>query len=372
MLTTSIRGHVCRWGVAVALGLAATHLQAADVFTDPVGFVNLAAQSNADTYFSMPFTRQDEGRGAVASVSGSVITVGGTPWLTDQWVFPATSAADGTVSNTYYVVLTSGAKQGAYYTITNNTENTLDVELSPEDLSGIASNDTFRIIPYWTLNTIWPNGKGVVPSPGTSGGARRTIVLFPNIDGVGINLASIATYYFLQTATATNWQKSTGGNYNHQIILPDQYVIVRQLASATTTTNTVVGTVPTFNWRIPLYGTNVPQDNFIGLPRPTVQTLNDLGFTNNNNGNGFLVSPGTSGGARRDILLVVNNTSMGINKATIGSYYLLSTGWRKSTDSSTDVGTNVVFQPGSAFIIRKYPTNTQTVIWSQPPNYTNE
>jgi len=364
--------------VSIVLALAlpiisATTTQAVDVVTDPVGFYNVVYQTNSDTYFSMPFTRPDESRAVVASVSGSIITVNGSPWIAGQWVFPATSSVDGTVSNTYYVVITSGTKSGAYFIITNNTVNTLDVELTPEDLSGVTAGDTLRIHPFWTLGTIWPKGQGITPSPGTTGANRRTQVLFPNIGGYGYNLASAATYFFLQTATTTNWVLSTdtAHNYNHQIVLPDQYVIVRnQSLLIPTTTNTTVGQVSTYALRIPLYGTNVNQDCYIGLPRPSVHTLYDLGFTNNNNGNGFRPSAGTTGGARRDTLLVFNNTAQGVNKSTAATYYLLTNGqWRISTDSATDVGTNVVFTPGSGFIIRKYPTNTPVIIWNNVPNY---
>jgi uncharacterized protein (TIGR02597 family) len=271
--------------------------------------------------------------------------------------------------------MTSGNAKGAYYTITNNTATTLDVELIPENLSLISAGDTFRIIPFWTLNTIWPNGQGVVPSPATSGGARRTQILFPDMSSVGINIAPLATtFYFLQSSTqGTNWLTSTSVFANNQIILPDQYVTIRQPATVTaTTTNTTLGQVSTYNWRIPLYAqAGGQQDSFVGLPRPSVQTLNDLGFTNNNNGNGFLTSPATSGGARRDQLLILDNTTQDINKSPNATlYYLLSSGsWRSSTDSVTDVGSTVVFQPGSGLIIRKFQTNVTQTIWSQPPNY---
>ena len=361
-------------GLTTLVGLTVS----ADVVTDPVGFYKIVAQTNADTYTSVPFTRMPESSGAVQSVAANVITASGTPgWTSSEWVFPATSPNDGTVSNTYYVVMTTGNKKGAYYKILANDPTTLTVELIPEDLTSapaVGAGDTFRIIPFWTLNTVWPNGQGVTPSPGTTTGNRRTQVVFPAIGGVGFNLAPTVTFYFLQSASAgTNWAITTGGNYNHQIILPDQYVIVRQPVSVVApSTNTTLGQVSMYNWRIPLYGTNSQQDSYIGLPRPAVATLYDLGFTNNNNANGFLPSPGTTSGNRRDTLLTLDNTSQGQNKAPVSTYYMLNSGqWRITTDSGTDQGNITIFQPGQAFIIRKFSTNTTQTIWSEAPNYSN-
>lgn len=365
---------------AVTSAILTSTASAIDVYTEPVGFTKVSAPPNADTVTSVPFTRMPEYQTSVGSVSGSIITATNSPgWAVGKWVFPATSAVDNTVSNTYYVVMTSGAKNGAYYTITNSTANQLDVQLIAglDDLSGIVAGDKFKIIPYWTLGTVWPQGQGVVVSAATGLGSRRTQVLFPPMNGIGINLAPTATFFCLgPSGSPTNWVNASGfADSSSQIILPDQYIIVRQPSTVSvTTTNTTLGQVALQNFRTALYGLNGgQQDSFVALPRPSAYSLYDLGFTNNNNGNGFLASVGTSLGQRRDTVLVYAYPPTAQNAAPIATYYLLgsSSQWRSSTDSATDVSTNILFQPGQGFIVRKSTTNVTSTIWSQPPNYSN-
>src|SRR5437867_360398 len=172
------------WAVVAFTAIAATIpiASAVDVFTEPVGFFKVDLLTNSDTYTSVPFTQIPQFRGVVNSVAGNVITVNGSPgWTANQW---ATPTANGYYP--YFAILTSGAKEGQYYTITANTANTLSVVLSPEDLSGVGASDLVRIIPFWTLGTVFPGGTGVVASASTL--VRKTEILFPNIAGVGVNL----------------------------------------------------------------------------------------------------------------------------------------------------------------------------------------
>ena len=162
---------------------------------------------------------------------------------------------------------------------------------------------------------------------------------------------------------------------NDQIILPDQYITVRQQNNAPTTTVLTIGAVPTWPAQIPLYAlAGGQQDNFIGVSRPATQALTDLGLTNNNNGNGFLISGGVTSGTRKDQLLTFNvGSPQGINQSASAAYYLVAqtagnSGWRIVGGGSTDVGTNTI-PAGTGIIIRKYQTNLTTVVWTELPNY---
>jgi uncharacterized protein (TIGR02597 family) len=322
---------------------------------------------------SIPFSQLDQYRGVVGSVSGSEIVDNGSPgWTTGQWAYNPPGQ-----HSTYYVQFITGNNAGAYYTITNNDAGDLSVELSPTTLASVSPGDTYRIYPYWTLNTVFPGGSGVQASTGTTGGARKTEVLFPSIGGSGINLAAAATYYFLQESAATNWVIVGGAtsNVNDQIILPDQYITVRQQNNSSNTTVLTIGAVPTWPAQIPLYAlAGGQQDNFIGVSRPATQALTDLGLTNNNNGNGFLISGGVTSGTRKDQLLTFNvGSPQGINQSASAAYYLVAqtagnSGWRIVGGGSTDVGTNTI-PAGTGIIIRKYQTNLTTVVWTELPNY---
>src|SRR5437867_6242644 len=113
------------WAVVAFTAIAATIpiACAVDVFTEPVGFFKVDLLTNSDTFTSIPFTQIPEFRGVVNSVAGNVITVNGSPgWTANQW---ATTTPNGYYP--YMVLLQSGAKEGQYYTITNNAANTLTV-----------------------------------------------------------------------------------------------------------------------------------------------------------------------------------------------------------------------------------------------------
>jgi uncharacterized protein (TIGR02597 family) len=377
--------------ITIGLITAATGFQAraVDVFTAPVGFYQLPTVTNQDTYVSNPFTRIPEATGIVgttASAGGGVLNIlqaANTPgWSAGQWTFPATSA-DGSISNTYYVVLTSGTKAGSYFQITNNDASAnLYLDTPVEDLTGVATGtDTFKIIPFWTLGTMYPGGSGLQVSTSTTSPNRRSQILFPSLSGVGINLPyGGQTFYFLQSATVTNWVQVGSGtaNFNTQVILPDMYFIVRQSPPTATTTNLTIGAVSTWNARTPLYVQAVgsgAQDNFVAVYRPASQTLVNLGLSGTN---GFLVSASTTSGARRDQILTLDNVDPGINKPAGGQTYFLTpglgggdSGWRLVGGGATDVGTNVIVQAaGAGILIRKYNTNVvSTVIWSNAPNY---
>jgi uncharacterized protein (TIGR02597 family) len=337
---------------------------AGSMLTEPVGFDQLPLNTNADTLMVVPFTQFDQYRGTVGSVSGNVITDAGSPsWTAGQWVYdpPANHS-------TYYVIFTSGNNAGAYYTVTNNDCCTLSVNLSPTTLGAVSPGDAYRIYPFWTLGTIFPNGAGIVPSPSVA--QKKTEVLFPDIGGVGINLSPNPTYFFLQNSSVTNWVVIGGGtsNANDTVILPDQYVVVRQQNNASTTTNVAIGQVPTYQIQIPLYTqTNSMQDNFIGLYRPSTQNLIQSGLSN-----GFQLS---TIALKRDEVLVVPS-GVEYNPAANQSYFLVApttntdSGWRLVGGGNTDAGTSNVFLPGTGLIIRKAQTNvTSTVLWNNLPNY---
>ncbi len=343
--------------------LVATTDAQTNVVTDPVGFYKVVLLTNSDSFVSIPFTRPPAYTGIIDAISSNVVMVSGSPWTNNQFVYNPS----GGQSNTYYmlIVSTNNNREGAYYLITANTTNTLTIDLVPEDLGGVGSGDRISIIPFWTLNTVFPNGEGITPSPAIGG--KKTLVLFPNIGGQGINLAAAKSFYY--SSVNGQWQELSSGttNYNDQIILPDQYFIVRQQNNAPTSNCVFSGVVPMYKVRIPLYAqSGIQQDSFVALYRPAEQTLNESGLSNV-----FLASPLIGG--KKDLLLVYDNNATNINKSAVKTYYYSQAGmWREFSSGTNDVGSEVVFRPGTGVIIRKVPTNMPTIIWQNLPNYSNQ
>lgn len=356
-LTTS----VC----ALALFLVASPslTQAQEVTTDPVGFYKLACVSNADTLVSVPFTRTPEYRGLVASKSGNSMIISNNPgWTTNQWVHnPAVG-----VSNYYYVVVASNAMEGAYYYIGTNYSDTLIVT-GVESLDGINPGDPIQIIPFWTLGTLFPSGQGVVPT--TSRLTPKTQVKFYDPAATGINIApgSGGTYLFFSPSNF--WEKvgASAINANDTILGPDEPFVVRNRFSGggmTTTTNLAIGAVPMGKSRIPVYmQPGMKQDNLVAVYRPAYQTLNESGLSNI-----FLTSTTLT---TRDEIKFYSFTDINNAPGGGGSYVLLTNGWRKVGAYTVDAGTNLLFEPGTGYVIRKIATNAASTIWVNPPNYSH-
>ena len=348
-----------------ALATLATQVTTADVYTEPVGFYKVTATNNSDTITSLAFLRVPEYQGLVASASGSTLSISNSPgWTAGQWATPNINAYFP-----YFVQIRSGSLQGAYYTITNNGSASLDVILNPETLSGVAAGDTIRIVPFWTLNTVFPGGTGIVASTTATAAGRRSQVLMPDQVTDGINLSASAIYFYFNNAWRRAGSPATS-NFNDVVILPDQSFTLRQATNATDTTLYMApGLVNSNLSRTPLYANPVAsglqQDNAVAIYRPSVQTLNESGLTN-----GFVASISAAAAGRRDQLLTFDNAVQAQNKSANAIYFFFNNGWRKvGSPATVDFGPTNVFTPGAGVIVRKATNDTATTIWVNSPNY---
>jgi uncharacterized protein (TIGR02597 family) len=355
--------------ISAAIGYQAS---AQSVYTQPVGFYQVAATNGSDTLVTLPFEQVPAFVGTVSAFSGSQLTVSGSPaWTpTTQWASPN---AEGLMP--YYVQITSGAKAGAVYTITNNDASSLYVQLAPEDLSTVAAGDYLQIVQFWTLGTALPASSGIVPSTSSLAAGRRTQVLFPNLAAVGINQAPATQFYYFNNA----WRRSAPSapatsNFNDVVIEPDQYVTVREATNVTDAVSLLtIGQVVTNLVRIPLNASAPPavgQDNWLGIYRPSSATLASTGLSN-----AIVPSVSSLAAGRRDILEIFDNTSKALNKAPSQQFYYFNNGWRRSAPSApatVDFSQTNVFLTAAGFIVRKSTNGIAgptTTMWSEPPNY---
>ena len=336
----------------------------------PAGFYRIDCLGNSDTVVSIPFTRPEAAFAlmesiAVVEVTNAMVTVQGSPgWLVDQFVY-----VSGTQSNTYHLRFLSSAKEGSYYPIISNSANSLTLSLGGDDLSSVTNGTRLAVIPYWTLATAFPGGRGVIPSPTIS--THSTEILIPDFDGVGINLSAPTTYFFLTNAIFPNgiWRKfGVGTTNNDDVLLPDVYFIVRHKTNAIVplpinTVFTAQGSVPVSKLTVPLAtAVSTKQDNFVALTRPVTNTLNESGLVQSG---AFLASPSVS--THTDELLVFDNGQVAQNKAASDTYFYLNNTWRRF-GAAGDFGNEPVFTPGTGVIIRKQ-TNSVSSLWVNTPNF---
>jgi uncharacterized protein (TIGR02597 family) len=322
----------------------------------PVGFLNLSLLGNSDNYISLPFARPGAITTSVASVSANVITPGGSPnWQPGQFVY-----ASGTQSNTYYARFASGGAEGRIFRITNNSANTLSLDLGTDtNIDGINAGDSLSIEPYWTFASVFPNGNGVNAS--ATIGNRSTEIIIPATTNAGMDLSAAKIYY----VNAGVWKQVGQGNtnYNDDVLPPNSYFVVRHNVS-TNTLLTTFGAVVTSKLAFSIRpGTTDKQDNPIGLMRPIPLSLDESGLIASG-----AFSPSLLPGSRTDELLTYDNTVASRNKSPSASYYYWNGAWRQVGAGINNVGPNRIFGAGAAIIIRK-ATNSAPVLWTSPANY---
>jgi uncharacterized protein (TIGR02597 family) len=373
-----MRRHFLSFAAVTSFALLAfgAFAQAQTVATDPVGAISINLVGNSDNFVSLPFHRPVALETQVVSISGNTVTVSAAANLTaSEFVYVA-----GTQPNTYYLQFTSGSRDGMYYTVTANDGSSITVD--PNGDAGLDGNvsvgDTFRIIPYWTLNTLFPIGQGVNGSPGPLPAQRNTAVLLPpnNVPGVDLVPSTIYYYYNGSANVGAGWRQA-GASFstlqNDAIVFPDSYFVVRNAVPGNNTL-TLVGAVVQSDYSTPLtaYQANTGQDIFVGVNVPVPVTLAD-----SNLASALTPSTGFIPSQRGDELLAFDPTVTGIDVVPSDIYYYYSgsaaggPGWREAGQpASTIFDSTQVFQPGQAYLIRKVPTSIpQTTIWSFAPSY---
>jgi len=346
--------------------LLGTAAFAQTVATDPVGFTTTACPANSDTLTSVPFTRPPEFIGATASATATTLTVSGTPWTANQFVYVA-----GSQPKTYFVLIgphaSTNPKEGLFFQITANTANTLTLNTGGDDLSSVAAATQILVIPYNTLASVFPNsdaGVSFITSPSVVN--RQTQILIPNYTGVGTNLSTAITYFHFNGAWRRFGNPLTEDHGDDPFVNAG-YFTVRN--AATGTTLTTLGSVLTKNTTTPLFtragATSVQQDNYVTVIRPIDVKLNDLGLITSG---AFLPSP--SAVNRIDQLLAYDNTQVAINKSSSATYFYFNGAWRKfGQPLTTDFGNDTI-PAGTGFIIRKGGTPTgATSLWKNSPTY---
>jgi len=330
---------------AVALLPLGLHAQ---VTSDISGYLRISAAANTDTPITTTFARPSIWRSAISSISGSTITVNGSPAWTASSLAPGTS--------TYYARFTSGALNGQFVTVTDNGASTITVDAAGLNIGSVVAGDTLEITPYWTLATLYPaSDAGTSFVASSSPLVRQTQLLFYDASATGINRAPSSTYYFYNGS----WRKvgvSAATSFDNTVVYPDSYFIQRNTASATALT--LSGRVMTGYIGTILEGISGSQnDNYVGLAFPADTTLAATGLASN----GFSAS--SSPLNISDRLLVFDPAGTGYNRAPSATYYYYNSGWRKvGSSASTDFSTSTILPAGTGIIVRK-AANAVAATW---------
>lgn len=301
--------------------------------TTPVGYVSLGnngtVPANADVVVTIPLFRPAIFSGTVASVSGSTITISGTPGLGSLTSVPHT------------VVIGSGSKIGLNAVVTSSTSNSVTVSVSTGDsLSGVTAGDTISIRPAWTVRSFL----------GASFPAGTQLLTLP--DSGSFNPSAVGIYEW----DGTGWVDTVvSGDYaDNDVLYPNETYIVRNQSATPLTSFVVSGDVPVVPNRVVIAASGASgSDNAVCYFSPVTEKISTSGLT-------AIANPG-------DQVLGFNNTTSGFNKAATTILEYDGTGW-VDTVVSGDYEPNFPIGGGQGFIFRRASTSTSS-IWTDVPSY---
>jgi uncharacterized protein (TIGR02597 family) len=339
----------------------------AAVETHPVGYVTKTVNANADLKLGLPLHQAPVLSSAVDSVITSTVTVSTT--------VPDVTTAD------HYLWVTSGTLLGNWYAITGYTSNSVTVA---EDLAdeGLTAEDTFQIIPFWTLDTLFPSGGGVPQSADVFAASGQ--VQLSNLSGTGINIATGNAYMYSDGSQigiygiGEGWldvNNPFGGDQGSVVVSPESYITIRNSTDVATDIINV-GNVPTVTLtNTVLSSSTVSQDSQISNPFPTAIQLGSSGLITDG-----VVRPSSDVFAPLDQLQIYPTSPSGINPATSVSYiysdgsqlgiYGLAEGWYDINNPFGGLKNDDEIPAGAAIVVRRSTGADELVSWSPPTPYT--
>lgn len=324
---------------SLILAAAATGLAhgAATAYTTPVGYVSLgdttagqpAIKPQTDVYVSIPLEKPVDFAGAIASISGSVITLSGTPNLPDLVTVPHT------------IKIGNGAKNGLIATIVSNTATTITVALAPGDsLTGIVATNTISTSPAWTvlgfMGSAMPVGTQLFTYPASS-------PLNPSADGIF-------------EWDGSNWidTVNTGDAANNSILYPNETFTVRNQSGSPVSSFVISGQVPTANNYVSIAANGAGgADNAVSYFSPIGEAIGQSGLS-------AVSSPG-------DQILGYDNNSSGFNKSASSIHEFDGTNWIDTVNTG-DADNSFPVGAGKGFFLRKSSARAG-VVWSDQPSY---
>jgi len=309
--------------------LSVSSLAAQTATTGPVGYVTVTVNgtggfgSEAFTYMGVPLHQPSDTAGAITGTAANTIISATSTWGVDAYAGS-------------YVLITSGTNEGVSSSIISNTAT--DLTTADDLTSFLAGNETFSIHPYTTIADVFGAANEAGLGGGASSGAADTILIQ--------SVSGFTAYYFKDSGFigGTGWRSSTDAATDQSattIPYGDGVIIVRKqsadldvvLAGSVFGGDAISPVEAGFNWK----AASIPVD----------LTLNGLFGPANEAG----IDGGASSAAADNIIVPTPGGLVTYYYKDSG--FIGGTGWRTSTDASTDQGATVFVEPGQMFLINR-------------------
>ena len=215
--------------VGVCVGILSAQIASAE---SPIwGTYKVECPANSDTYIGITTTRAPVFTGKVQSVQSgttNIVAQGEPNWSANQFVYVA-----GSQTNHYYLKFTSGELEGAWYDIKSNGAYFAEIEIGSAELAKVKADDTFQIIPHWTLATLFPNGGGFTKATKLSPTAGATILrkyTKYTDEGIqytiGTNKLPSVGFFYRSFGTKQTWMDTDLNEVNDAVIEPNAVIKV--------------------------------------------------------------------------------------------------------------------------------------------------
>ncbi len=331
-----------------------TSLFGSTVTTDPVGYVTFTAADSADTKFGLPMEQTAILETSAVSVASGVV---------------ATSVDASAASDAHYLQFTSGSLSGQWFQVASATATSITVAEDLESL-GAASDDTFKVVPFWTLSSLFGTDFPVssnVFAPGAQ-------VILNDVTAVGINKAPAFNYAYHDGSSgfvAAGWfdaNNAFAGTKDDTLLPPNSFITIRNV-SGSEFSLVVPGAVPTVPLSITVVSDSASQnDNLVYNPYPAAIQLSLSSLTDVVDVSENVFAPTSQ--------VIVYESFAGLNPSPTANYAyhdgssgFVAAGWFDANNAFTGAKDTVTIPAGGAFIIRK-GADTPSGYWTANLPYT--
>lgn len=354
---------ILRRAALVALAMTAGPLRAEESASDVIGVTRILCAAGADTVVGVPFERFPV---FDSTLREATVTAGPIATLTPVLEAPFANNRFGGESH-YLRFVGGGSLSGAWFEIVGNTTDKISIRTRGLDLSLAVVGDAFEVIPYWTLDSLFPPESQTTlhVSSGKLPPQRRSMVLLADTTREGIRLAPDRIFFL----TEEGWFRSSRGMppAGGQILKPGEVLAIRHPAGvAATWFRSREQVLRGRHWEFLRTRTDGPQDNAVALVRALPLALEDLGLTSE----AFVSSESTAPADRRDELHLYENLTQVVNRIPTKIFFKVGDDWREDNGTTYPVANLAEVPIGVALVIRKAPTaDGATAVWINPPTY---